>query len=307
MTAVLPVTAIAETAYMLARLRAVESERGDSVLDDPFARRLSGQRGEELVERLPGGVAGAAGCIVRTCLIDRLLMQRLHTAGCDVVLNLGAGLDARPYRLPLPATLHWIEVDTADVLEYKSTVLEDVDAACRVESIALDVTDRVARLDLLNRVAQAGQNVLVISEGLLIYLPDAEVRSLAGDLSRAGNMRWWIADLASPEALAMFRRMLPSGTNLEGVSLRFAPQQGCNYFAEFGWRFLQSHSCVEEGRRLRRWLVPETVLRDLSEPARDVVSGLSRVVLLERADGGRPFAQTVFAEPHPLPHLPSPS
>ena len=48
--------------------------------------------------------------IVRTAVIDELILREVEL-GCDVVLNLGAGLDTRPQRLPLPESLRWIEVD----------------------------------------------------------------------------------------------------------------------------------------------------------------------------------------------------
>jgi O-methyltransferase involved in polyketide biosynthesis len=39
--------------------------------------------------------------------------------GTDMVINLAAGLDSRPYRMQLPALLRWVEVDLPDMLNYK--------------------------------------------------------------------------------------------------------------------------------------------------------------------------------------------
>ncbi len=39
--------------------------------------------------------------------------------GIDGVVNLAAGLDARPYRLQLPRTLRWIEVDLPAMVKEK--------------------------------------------------------------------------------------------------------------------------------------------------------------------------------------------
>ena len=38
-------------------------------------------------------------------------------------MNLGAGLDARPYRMELPETLRWIEVDYPQVIDWKAEKL----------------------------------------------------------------------------------------------------------------------------------------------------------------------------------------
>jgi O-methyltransferase involved in polyketide biosynthesis len=53
------------------------------------------------------------GVIIRTSAIDRLISEAL-AAGVDTVLNLGAGLDSRPYRMILPASLRWVELDFPD-------------------------------------------------------------------------------------------------------------------------------------------------------------------------------------------------
>ena len=54
------------------------------------------------------------------------------------MVNLAAGLDARPYRLPLPATLHWIEVNLPDLLREKVDALGVRDPACRVDRFSFD-------------------------------------------------------------------------------------------------------------------------------------------------------------------------
>jgi O-methyltransferase involved in polyketide biosynthesis len=45
------------------------------------------------------------------------------------VLNLVAGVDARPNRMALPNSLTWIEVDLPEIIEYTSAVLATSRAA----------------------------------------------------------------------------------------------------------------------------------------------------------------------------------
>ena len=47
--------------------------------------------------------------------------------------------------------------------------------------------------------------VLVVTEGLLIYLSADQVASLADDLSSIPSFRWWLTDIASPALLAMLQ------------------------------------------------------------------------------------------------------
>ena len=60
--------------------------------------------------------------VTRTSLFDQFLTEQLQQ-GVDLVVNLAAGLDARPYRMALPASLQWVEVDLPEFLTYKEEVL----------------------------------------------------------------------------------------------------------------------------------------------------------------------------------------
>ena len=70
-----------------------------------------------------GGGRGATWFFtVRTTLMDRMLMEEI-AAGADMVINLAAGLDCRPYRMQLPPGLIWVEVDTSELIDEKEAVL----------------------------------------------------------------------------------------------------------------------------------------------------------------------------------------
>jgi O-methyltransferase involved in polyketide biosynthesis len=88
------------------------------VFRDPFAAALAGERGERIAAALSFGDENACrSSRAPTCSI-RIVAKQV-ALGCDLVLNLAAGLDTRPYRLALPASLRWVEVDLHDILDYK--------------------------------------------------------------------------------------------------------------------------------------------------------------------------------------------
>ena len=103
-----PLRSVSDTALLVAHHRAMESARPDALFRDPPAQRLAGERGVQIVRKLPWGRQNAWSTIVRTVLIDEIVL-RLTAQGVDTVLNLAAGLDARPYRLELPTALRWGE------------------------------------------------------------------------------------------------------------------------------------------------------------------------------------------------------
>ncbi len=95
---------VSDTARWVAVYRAEETERADAIFRDPFARRLAGERGEQIAKLMPLGGDNAWSIITRTYLIDEFIKAELQR-GADMVINLAAGLDSRPYRMKLPPSL----------------------------------------------------------------------------------------------------------------------------------------------------------------------------------------------------------
>src|SRR5713226_9252904 len=93
---------ISDTARWVAVYRARETERTDAVFRDPFARRLAGERGEQIAASISFAEKNSWPFVARTWLIDHVISNQIKL-GTDMVVNLAAGLDARPYRMNLPA------------------------------------------------------------------------------------------------------------------------------------------------------------------------------------------------------------
>src|SRR3954451_24699717 len=95
---------ISDTARWMAVYRARETESDAPLFRDPFARALAGERGERIARALKFGEDNAWSFIARTHLFDRFV-TRLVQDGADMVVNLAAGVDTRPYRLTLAPPL----------------------------------------------------------------------------------------------------------------------------------------------------------------------------------------------------------
>src|SRR2546421_10012034 len=93
---------VSDTARWVALYRAMESERPDALFRDPYARRLAGERGERILTSMRKGRAWAWPMIVRTAVMDELILRAIQRDGGGTVLNLAAGLGTRPYRRPPP-------------------------------------------------------------------------------------------------------------------------------------------------------------------------------------------------------------
>jgi methyltransferase (TIGR00027 family) len=239
---------VSDTALWVAQYRAMESARPDAIFRDPLAARLAGERGRAIVAAAPRQVRGAWSIVARTKLIDDLIARCL-AEGCTRVVNLAAGLDTRPYRLPLPTSLTWIEADLPGIIDAKEAALAGETPGCALLRERVDLADDEARAAFLARAVPDDARTLVITEGLLGYLTDDVVRALGRDLAARPGIRWWLLDLFSPGALAMLKATRGHGA---ARLMSFAPPDGVAFLEALGFRALDVQSIVRAAIRLRR-------------------------------------------------------
>lgn len=246
------INGVADTARWVAMYRATESERPDAVFRDPFARRLGGARGAEISAAMPASTRKAGWVFVaRTVLFDRFIQAQV-AGGVTLVVNLAAGLDTRPYRLPLPPSLKWIEVDQPALLAEKTALLAGEQPVCALERVALDLEDDTARRAFLDGIGRRAERVLVVTEGLLIYLREPQVGRLAADLAAQPNIEAWATDLLSPSLLRMVEKEWGKQLREGGAPMHFAPETGPAWFAAQGWQAEEVRSTLITAAGLRR-------------------------------------------------------
>ena len=274
---------ISDTASWVAYLRAQESQRPDALFHDPYAKGLAGERGSQIANALRDGAKHQWAWAARTYLFDKFV-SRAVKGGCEVVLNLAAGLDTRPYRLDLPSTLLWVEADLPQVISYKERALAGENARCRLERIELDLSDLRARQQVFADLNRAGLTTVVMAEGLLIYLDAEEVGSLADDLAACEHFGSWIVDLVSPCQLRLMQRGMGKQLGEAGAPFRFGPIEGPDFFARSGWKTKEVCGFLRTAAELKR--LPGELYCLLPEPEGVFVNyPWSGLCVLER-DGG---------------------
>jgi methyltransferase (TIGR00027 family) len=326
-------TDLEATSVLCALHRARETERRRPRLYDPYARRLV-KAAESAEGRTSSDTLSPlvrihhrrwhAGIVVRTDVFDQVICRLVMDQNARLVLNLASGYDTRPYRLGIPSSVQWIEVDTSRVLSTKAAALHDVCPRCELERMPVDLTNAEARQRLLSHIDQKQRNRegrgLVVTEGLLAYLNPEQVGALASDLHALGSLRWWILDLGSPQVAAhlvrSFRRIpaqvphqidrtsrpqgalnsrppasLPAGLAASGSAAVqiFSPDDGPAFFTKFGWRVIEEYTFLQEAHRLRAispwvWWAYQIVCRIGTASQQDLFRHMARFVVLERTD-----------------------
>lgn len=253
---------VQDTASWVAMARALESERKDALFSDPLARKLAGPRGESMVRDLSHKAGGTWPLVARTYLIDAHVNEAVQS-GLDAVINLAAGLDSRPYRLALPQSLTWVEVDLADVIDAKNEALKDATPHCKLERIAIDLSLASERRALFQGLCARFPRSLVITEGLLYYLQQDTALALATDLLTLQPRRW-ITDLHNAAVARYLAKR--TGNALRGsATLQFATDVGPLIFEPLGWKALSTSSVFKTAGRLKRLPFPMSLFARLPE------------------------------------------
>jgi methyltransferase (TIGR00027 family) len=245
-----PIRNISETALWVAVYRARETERPDAVFKDPLARRLAGERGEQIARSMAFGEKHAWSYVARTWLVDQIVARQVQ-AGADMVLDLACGLDTRPYRMELPASLQWVEVDLPSMIDYKQQALAGEKPRCVLERVPMDLSNVAARRELFSGLGRRAKNVLVITEGLLVYLSPEEVLALGNDLGAQPSFRDWIVEVISPGLLQMLQKNL-GALGEAGSPLKFGPSEGPDFFTACGWKPVEVTSLLKTAAKLKR-------------------------------------------------------
>ena len=192
-------TSVGSTALMVATARALEAQKPDPLVVDPYAevfcRAVGGSAADVLDGKDPGHQLKTADFgqhfvnfqAARTKYFDDYF-RRAADAGVPQVVILAAGLDSRAYRLGWPAGTTIFELDRPQVLDFKREVLTDHGAQPRAErrEIAVDLREDWPQALRDNGFDEAKPSAW-IAEGLLIYLPaSAQEQLFAGVDSLAG-------------------------------------------------------------------------------------------------------------------------
>ena len=275
---------VSDTAFWVASYRATETERPDALFCDPLAERLCGERGRQFAKSMPHSNMTGWTVVMRTVIIDDYIRQAV-AEGIDLIVNLGAGLDTRPYRLDLPASLRWIEVDHPSIIDYKERELAHEKVRCDLRRIKLDLTDPAVRRAFLSDIGASASNILVLTEGVVPYLSVDDAAALADNLAATPHIKYWIVDYISAQAMRMITRSSMQ-KRLRNAPFRFFPTDWFDFFRSHGWKQKQMRYLAEEGYKLKRmaplpWIY-RVLIQFMSQERRKAGGRFSGFAMMER-------------------------
>ena len=163
------VTGVPETMVQTLYARAKETKKQNAKIKDGIAVKL--------VEKLDYDFSKADkdnamtyGVIARTIVLDRMVEQYLKKHENAVVINLACGLDTRCYRMK-GKYLRWYNVDLPETMKIRRQFLLETGPIYQIAKSAMDDS-------YVDGIYYHGENVLVIIEGLTMYLCEKDIRKM---------------------------------------------------------------------------------------------------------------------------------
>jgi len=162
--------------------RASEASRADGILDDPEAIRIYQALDYDYKKAFGPAEPSHA---VRSGMFDAELRAFLDHHPNGVIVNLGEGLETQRFRVAGNEAL-WLSVDLPEAMAVRERVIAPDDKHRHVARSALDPAwfDEVPE----------GRPVTITAQGLLMYLPESQVRRLFQDLAERFPGAWFTFD-----------------------------------------------------------------------------------------------------------------
>ena len=249
------VTGVPETMVQTLYARAKETKKQNAKIKDEIAA--------ELVEKLDYDFSKAdkdkamsCGVIARTIVLDRMVRQYLEKYENTVVVNIACGLDTRCYRMK-EKYLRWYNIDLPETMKIRSQFLTETGPVYQIAKSAMDDS-------YVEDIDYHGENVLVIIEGLTMYLCEKDIRKMFSIIERLFQKVTVMVETMSPFVVRHVKEKSIEGSN-----------------AKFTWG-------VKNGKELQR-IIPEfSVQQEVS-----LVEGMKELMPIYHMIGKVPIVQNI--------------
>lgn len=161
---------LAQTLFIPLAVRAKEAECSRPIFIDKMAIDIFNQCDTRNVI-IDGGEISTHGILARTQVIDTEVESLLSVNPNAIVINLGAGLDTRFFRLD-NGTVKWYDLDLPEVIALRKQFIAEND---RLHFVAKSVMD-YSWIDEIKY--SSNDTVILIAEGLLMYFTENDVKKI---------------------------------------------------------------------------------------------------------------------------------
>ena len=249
------VTGVPETMVQTLYARAKETGKQNARIKDEIA--------VEIVEKLDYDFSKAdkdkamnCGVIARTIVLDRMVEQYLEKYANTVVINIACGLDTRCYRMN-GRYLCWYNVDLPETMKIRKHFLTETGPVYQIAKSAIDDS-------YIDDINYHGENVLVIIEGLTMYLCEKDIKKMFSIIEKSFQNITVMVETMSPFIVKHVKEKSIEGSN-----------------AKFTWG-------VKNGKELQRIIPAFSVRQEVS-----LVEGMKELMPVYHVIGRIPIVRNI--------------
>ena len=240
------VTGVPETMVQTLYARAKETKKQNAKIKDEIA--------VELVEKLDYNFSKADKD--KAIVLDRMVKQYLEKHANTVVINIACGLDTRCYRMERKY-LHWYNVDLSETMKIRSQFLTETGPVYQIAKSAMDES-------YVDDIDYHGENVLVIIEGLTMYLCEKDIRKMFSIIEKSFQKVTVMVETMSPFVVKHVKEKSIEGSN-----------------AKFTWG-------VKNGKELQRIIPAFSVQQEVS-----LIEGMKELMPIYHVIGKFPIVRNI--------------
>lgn len=222
---------VTETMLQTVYARAKESKGRGAIID---------KKAEEIIENIDYDFSLAdkdsamhSGVIARTIVLDKLVSAWLDKHKNAAVVNIACGLDTRCCRMK--GYLHWYNLDLPETIAVREKLLPEQGGISQIAMSAMD--------DWGDRILEQNAPVLIIIEGLTMYLSEADVKRIFEVISKRFEKATVFVETMNPAVAKRFKEK-----SIEGSKAKFTwGVKNGKKLSELlpDFRFVEEHSLTE--------------------------------------------------------------
>ncbi|MCR5165670.1 MAG: class I SAM-dependent methyltransferase [Oscillospiraceae bacterium] len=224
--------AVPETMLQTMYARARESQKPNAVIHD--------EKAVEIIQKLDYDFTLAdkdapmsSGVIARTIILDRLVSKYFDKHQNAVVINIACGLDTRCYRNE-GRYARWYNIDLPDTINVRKQFLQEEGP------VIYQIAESAMDSSWAERINYHGEPVLVIIEGLTMYLSESDVKKIFEIIDNKFTHAYVLVETMNPFMAAHIKEKSIDKSN-----------------AKFNWG-------IKNGKELEKLIPPFKYVRDYS-------------------------------------------
>ena len=183
------VKGVPETMLQTLYARAKESQKKEHYIYDPKAVEIVSQLEYDFSKADKDGTM-SSGVIARTIVLDKMVGEFLNKFPDAIVVNIACGMDTRCYRMQGKFS-RWYNIDLPETINIRKRFLEENGPVYQIAKSAMDAS-------YTSEIEYKGEPVLVIIEGLTMYLSETEVKQIFDIINKKFHKATVFVETMSP-------------------------------------------------------------------------------------------------------------